>query len=78
MLSLNGERITCMKFNLYQKSENMQKSYDLVVCSVNSNGEGIMRVYEGRESGGDFRKVEPQVYKGFAKIVDVEYKERVY
>lgn len=75
--SLKGERITCMKFNLYQKSENMQKSYDLVVGST-KNGAGILRIYEGRESGGDFRNVTPQVYEGFARIVDVEYKERVY
>ena len=66
-----------MKFNLYQKSENAQKSYDLVVGSL-KNGEGVLRVYEGRESGGDFRGVDPQVYEGFAEIVDVEYKERVY
>ena len=78
MFSLKGERITCMKFNLYQKSENMQKSYDLVVGSVNRNGEGTLRIYEGRESGGDFKNVEPQIYTGFAEIVDVEYKERVY
>ena len=77
MFTLKGETITCLKFNLYQKSENMQKSYDLVVGSVR-NGEGTLRIYEGRESGGDFSKVEPQVYKGFAEIVDVTYKERVY
>ena len=75
--TLKGERITCLKFNLYQKSENMQKSYDLVVGSTR-NGEGVLRIYEGRESGGDFRNVTPQVYDGFAGIVDVEYKERVY
>ena len=75
--SLPGEKITCMKFNLYQKSENMQKSYDLVVGSV-KGGEGKLRIYEGRESGGIFKDVEPEVYTGFAEIVDVTYKERVY
>lgn len=75
--SLPGEDITCMKFNLYQRSENMQESYDLVVASV-KDGEGIMRIYEGRDSDGDFSKVEPEVYRGFTRIVDVEYKERVY
>jgi hypothetical protein len=75
--SLPGERITCLKFNLYRKSENMQKSYDLVVGSL-KDGEGVIRVYEGRESGGDFTDVTPQTYEGFAKIVDVEYKERIY
>ena len=62
------------KFLIY---ENMQKSYDLVVGSL-KNGEGVLRVYEGRESGGDFTGVTPQVYEGFARIVDVEYKERIY
>ena len=78
MFSLEGERITCMKFNLYRRSENMQKSYDLVIGSVSGSGEGKLRIYEGRESGGDFKNVEPQVYEGFAEIVDVEYKERIY
>ena len=75
--SLPGETITCMKFNLYQKAENMQKSYDLVVGSL-KDGSGRLRIYEGRESDGDFSKVEPGVYEGFKEIVDVEYKERVY
>ena len=74
---LSGEEITCLKFNLYQKSENMQKSFDLVVGSAR-NGEGVLRVYEGRESDGDFSIVTPTVYKGFARIVDAEFKERVY
>ena len=75
--SLPGETITCLKFNLYQKSENMQKSYDLIVGSI-KNGKGILRVYEGRESGGNFKGVEPVTYTGFDEIVDVTYKERIY
>jgi len=75
--TLPGETITCMKFNLYQKAENQQKSYDLVLGSV-KNGGGVLRVYEGRESDGDFSKVEPTVYEGFAEIVDATYKERIY
>ena len=75
--ALSGETVTCLKFNLYQRSENMQKSYDLIVGSM-KGGEGKVRVYEGRESGGDFRNVEPAVYGGFAEVVDVTYKERVY
>ena len=75
--TLKGERITCLKFNLYQKTENMQKSYDLVVGSV-KGGDGVLRIYEGRESDGDFREVEPVVYDGFAEIVDVAYKERIF
>lgn len=75
--TLSGETVTCLKFNLYQKSENMQRSYELIVGSM-KDGEGKVRVYEGRESAGDFRNVEPVVYGGFAEVVDVTYKERVY
>lgn len=75
--SLPGERITCLKFNLYQKTENFQKSYDLVVGSV-KNGAGRLRVYDGRVSDGDFSEVEPVVYDGFAEIRDATYKERIY
>ena len=74
---LPGELITCLKFNLYQKSENMSRSYDLIVASE-KNGKGVLRVYEGRESDGDFARVKPSVYEGFTKIMDVTYKERVY
>ena len=42
------------------------------------DGSGVLRIYEGRESDGDFSKVEPAVYDGFKEIVDVEYKERIY
>jgi len=42
------------------------------------DGAGVLRVYEGRESDGDFSDVQPLVYDGFAEIVDVTYKERVY
>ena len=76
-LEFPGETVTCLKFNLYQKSENMQKSYDLLVGSL-KDGAGVLRVYEGRESDGDFSDVQPLVYDGFAEIVDVTYKERVY
>lgn len=72
--SLSGEVITCLKFNLYQKSENISKSYDLVVGSE-KNGKGILRIYEGLESEGDFRKVKPVEYSGFGRIVDATYRE---
>lgn len=74
---LSGETITCLKFNLYQKSENMQRSYDLIVGSRKGSN-GILRIYEGRDSDGDFSEVVPQKYEGFAEIKDVTYKERVY
>ena len=75
--TLPGETVTCLKFNLYRNSENMQKSYDLIVGSM-KDGNGVMRVYEGRDSDGDFTAVTPVRYDGFKEIVDVEYKERVY
>jgi hypothetical protein len=75
--TLAGENITCFKFNLYQNTQNIQKSYDLVVGSQ-KNGKGVLRVYEGRESDGDFSNVQPQKYEGFTRIVDASYKERVY
>jgi hypothetical protein len=55
----------------------MTHSYDLVVGSV-KDGAGILRVYDGMKTEGDFSSVEPVVYDGFAQIVDATYKERVY
>lgn len=73
---LAGETVTCLKFNLFKKSKD-RRSYNLTVGSVNGD-EGILRVYEGYDSNGDFRNVRPEVYKGFAEIVDAAYKERTY
>ena len=75
--SLDGEKITCLKFNLYQNEENHHRSYDLIVAS-DRDGEGILRVYDGMTHDGDFRDVTPAVYDGFAEIRDVTYKERIY
>ena len=69
--------IICLKFNLYQNAENMNRSYDLIVGSCKGE-EGILRIYEGRESDGDFRNVTPVSYDGFARIADVCFKERIY
>ena len=65
--ALNGETITCLKFNLYRESANASRSYDLVVGSVDGAGKGILRVYEGLESEGDFSSVTPEKYTGFAR-----------
>lgn len=76
---LSGETVTCLKFNLYQNSSNSQKRYDLVVGSRTSGGEGILRIYEGYDSGGDFSGAQPaETYSGFAEIADATYKERIY
>jgi len=74
--SLSGETITCLKFNLYKQSANANKSYDLVVGSVDGSGNGTLRVYEGFNSEGDFRSVAPTKYTGFSRIVDATYRER--
>ena len=76
--TLSGEDVTCLKFNLYQRQENMHLSYDLIVGSVNASGEGFLRIYEGRQSDGNFTSVTPDVYRGFAPIKDVTYKESLY
>lgn len=73
---LDGENITCLKFNLFKQSKD-RRSYNLIVGSE-KDGAGILRVYEGYESDGDFSGVTPEVYGGFAEIVDVTYKERTY
>lgn len=72
--SLPGETITRLKFNLYTQDDNLSKSYNLVVASKNSK-EGILRIYEGMESQGDFKDVTPEVHKGFPEIVDMTYRE---
>lgn len=73
-LVLSGEKITMMKFNLYQNSASIH-DYDLVVASE-KGGEGTLRIYNGFVSEGDFSAVKPKSYTGFAKIVDATYRER--
>jgi hypothetical protein len=75
--SLEGEDITLLKFNLYQNADNLNRSYDLIVAT-DKDGRGTLRVYDGSVSDGDFSTVQPKIYSGFAPIVDVTYKERVY
>ena len=75
--TLDGEQITMMKFNLYQNADNASKSYDLIVGST-KDGKGVLRVYDGRKTDGDFTTVVPVRYDGFAQIVDATFKERIY
>ena len=47
-----------------------------IVFICNFRGEeGILRIYNDTEMSGDFSGVEPEVYDGFARIVDVTYRE---
>lgn len=76
---LPGETITCLKFNLYQNNANSLKRYDLIVGSTAADGEGILRLYEGYESDGNFSGAVPaETFNGFSTIVDATYKERIY
>lgn len=72
--TLRNEKITVLKFNLYQNATSSH-DYDLVVGSDN-RGDGALRIYEGRDSEGDFSNVNPTIYTGFAIIVDATYRER--
>lgn len=77
--NLPGEEITCLKFYLYTEDRNSNRSYDLIVGSQKAGDEtssGILRVYEGFRSEGNFKNAEPsETHEGFAKIVDVIYRE---
>jgi len=69
-----GEKITRLKFNLFRKNTQDPRSYDLIVGSLKGE-EGILRIYHDSEMSGDFSSVEPKKYDGFARIVDVTYRE---
>ena len=45
---------------------------------VTDEGNGRLRIYDGVSADGDFSEVSPRKYDGFAEIVDVAYKEKVY
>lgn len=69
-----GEEITRLKFNLFRKNTSDSRSYNLIIGSLRGE-EGILRIYNDTEMSGDFSGVEPEVYDGFARIVDVTYRE---
>lgn len=73
-ISLPGEEITCMKFNQYRYAENLNRSYDLVIGSVQGE-QGRLRIYEGFDSNGDFRNITPELHEGLGRIVDFSYRE---
>ncbi|MFR3328839.1 MAG: PKD-like family lipoprotein [Odoribacter splanchnicus] len=69
-----GEEITRLTVNLFRKNTSDSRSYNLIVGSLRGE-EGILRIYRDTEMNGDFSGVEPEVYDGFARIVDVTYRE---
>ena len=69
-----GEEITRLKFNLFRKNTSDSRSYNLIIGSLRGE-DGILRIYNDTEMSGDFSGVEPEVYDGFARIVDVTYRE---
>ncbi|MCQ2111958.1 MAG: PKD-like family lipoprotein [Bacteroidaceae bacterium] len=82
---LNGEEITFMKFNLYrassydalanQSEEFMNQQYRLIVASYDGtkNG-GKVTFYDVDGTSNNLTKGEQ--YTGFAKVVDIIYRER--
>lgn len=73
-IELKGETVTCLKFNLHQGAS--IHDYDLIVASER-DGSGLLRIYDGMVTEGDFSSVAPKLYTGFGKIVDVTYRERI-
>lgn len=73
------EEISCMKFYLWEQDDPDNRSYDLIVATKNTaTGEGVLRIYDGFESEGNFLNAEPvEQYGGFADIVDVIYRENI-
>lgn len=75
-LDLGDEEITLLKFYLFEKEDTDNRSYDLIVGSETPSGEGVLRIYDGFDSEGNFLNAEPEEMEtGFARIVDVMYRE---
>lgn len=74
-----GEKITLMKFYLWQQEDADNRSYDLIVASRDENtGENYLRIYDGFSNEGLFKGAEPvEKYGGFADITDVIYRENI-
>ena len=66
-----SEKISVLKFQKYENTENLMRNYDLIVATQS----GALRVYEGFNSGGDFTGAKPSTYEGLGNIVDVNYRE---
>ena len=85
-LTLDGEEITLLKFNLYQNPQKFwnpsdafaEQEHYLVVGSYKKNATdnngGMLRFYKFDQSTGTLTKVSE--YSGFARIKDVVYRER--
>lgn len=83
-----SEEITQIKFNLYrngvytalsnQSEEFMTKQYELIVSSYDNAGEGVNngKVTFYRVDGVANNITKTEEYAGFAKVVDVVYRER--
>lgn len=84
MLTLENENVTMLKFNIFRfnypnkTQEYLDQQFDLIVGTTDSRlpekSNGILRFYDVPPLNGDLTLSKP-VYKGFAEIVDVVYKE---
>ena len=74
-----GEEITLMKFYLWEQDDPENHTYDLIVASRKPDmGEGVLRIYDGFSTEGNFSGVEPvETYGGFADLVDVISRENI-
>lgn len=67
--------ITCMKFYLYMNTENAARSYDLIVALDKGGQEGgELRVYDAVDNLAQITDYK-EIHDGFARIVDLIYKE---
>lgn len=87
----SNEEITQIKFNLFRNSaleslnkygdeEFMNKQYQLVVASYDKGASGVnngkVGFYKIEQNGLDYTVTKDSEYDGFAKVVDVVYRER--
>jgi len=87
----SNEEITQIKFNLFRNAtlealnkygdeEFMNKQYQLVVASYDKGASGVnngkVGFYKIEQNGLDYAVAKESEYAGFAKVVDVVYRER--
>lgn len=69
--------ITCLKFHLFRNEENAHRSYDLIVGLDKGGDEGgEVRIYDALDNLAQIT-THKELYSGFAKVVDVIYKEPI-
>lgn len=70
MFEVNGEKISCLKFDIYNKEMGSKQPYDLIIGTE----QGTLRIYDTTNPTAQITTAR-ESYTGFAKIVDVIYKK---